>query len=109
VLACDEQDVTETGRGQVPGLRHDLPDRERHAQNRVVAREAAVLAIVNAFVAQVEGREEPHGAPELADRLRAGTRREGLERRIRARLQQPRKRAAGGEGIRFPLRQDSCK
>ena len=37
MLAGDEQDVAETLPGERLGLAHDFIDRERHAQDRVVA------------------------------------------------------------------------
>lgn len=65
VFAGDEQEVAEAEGVEVAGFLDGLVDAERGAQDRVVAREAAVGTIVDALVGEVEGREEPHGAPEV--------------------------------------------
>ena len=64
VLARDEQHVAKTLRREMPRFRLHLVDGEGHAQDRVVAREAAIFADVDALVGKIERREEPHGASE---------------------------------------------
>ena len=48
------------------GFGDDLIDGEGGAEDGVVAREAAVLAVVDALVGDVEGGKEAHGAAEVA-------------------------------------------
>ena len=59
MLARHEQDVAKALRQQRPRLAPHLLQRQRHAQDRVVAREAAVLAGVDALVREIERRKEP--------------------------------------------------
>src|SRR5690349_8976799 len=44
---------------------------ESHAKNGIVPGKAAVAAIINAFVRQIEWREEAHGAAEILKREHA--------------------------------------
>ncbi len=74
MLAGDEQEIAEAL--ILEGLRfvrRNVFGFERDAQDRVVAGEAAVLAVINAFVRQVKGREEPHhlAKPPQSHRSRA--------------------------------------
>ena len=66
MLAGDEEDVAEAEVAEVIGLGAHLFGGERGAKDGVVARKPAVAAIVDALVGEVERREEPHGATELA-------------------------------------------
>lgn len=65
VLAGDEEEIAEAESVQVAGLGGDLGGGEGGAQDRVVARETAVAAIVDALVGEIERREEAHGAAEM--------------------------------------------
>ena len=50
MLARDEQNLAKTLRRQMPRLRAHLIEIERDAQDRIVARETAVTAVVDALV-----------------------------------------------------------
>jgi hypothetical protein len=58
MLARDEQNVAETLLLQFPRLAQNFVNGKRHAQNRIVAREAAVGTIVDALVGNVKRREQ---------------------------------------------------
>ena len=55
----NEQDVAEALFLECQRLTFDFLQRQRHAQDWVIARKTAVLAIVDAFVGKVERREHP--------------------------------------------------
>jgi hypothetical protein len=76
MLARDEQDVAETLFFNARASRA-LPPGKRHAQNRVVAREAAVFAVVDALVGKIKRREQPDDLAEalLRQLLRAAAQR----------------------------------
>ena len=65
VFSRDDENVPEALRGKMPCFGDDLFDVEGDAQNGVVAREAAVSAIVDAFVREVKRRKEAHRFPEV--------------------------------------------
>ena len=65
VFAGDEEDVAEAEGEEVFGFADDLRDAEGDAEDRVVAGEAAVGAVIDALVGEVEWCEEAHGAPEV--------------------------------------------
>ena len=65
VFAGDEEEVAEAFGVEVSGFGDDLINGEGGAEDGVVAREAAVLAVVDAFVGEVKGSEEAHGAAEV--------------------------------------------
>ena len=88
MLARHEQDVPETFRREVPRLRDDLRDRQRDPQDRVVARETAIFAVVNALVGQIQRREQSHRAPEMLPRQCLRTRRHPFQRIVRTRFEQ---------------------
>ena len=93
VLARHEQDIAEALRQERPRLAPHLLRRERHAQDGVVARKAAVLAGIDALVREIERRKE---ANDLAKAL--------LRHLLRApgqRFQQL--RAGGGNQVREVL------
>ena len=79
MLAGDEQNVAEALRREVPCLRADLLGLERDAQDGVLPGKAAVDAAVDAFVGQIEGREQPYGPPEVLPRQRPRAPRHILE------------------------------
>ena len=59
MLTGHQQDVPEPLIGERPRLAHHLVESERDAENRIVAREAAVGTIVDALVAEIKRREQP--------------------------------------------------
>ena len=63
----------------MPRFRDDFVDVERDAQNRIVAREAAISAIVDAFVGEIKRREEPHRPAKILQRERARSLRHRFE------------------------------
>lgn len=66
VLSGNEKDVAKAERMQVPCLCDDLINRECSTQDGIITREAAVAAVVDALVGDVERGEEPHGFAEVA-------------------------------------------
>ena len=56
-----ESFVSTTLRGEMPRLFDDAGYFERDAQNRVIAGKAAIGAVVDAFVREVQRREEADG------------------------------------------------
>src|SRR5439155_26533769 len=58
MFAGDQEDVAKALFLERARLAQHFVHRERHAQNRIVAREAAVLAVVDALVGEIERREE---------------------------------------------------
>jgi len=64
----DEEEIAETLRVEKFRLGDDLIHGERSAQDRRVAREAAVGAVVHALVGDVERREQPHRLAEILPR-----------------------------------------
>ena len=71
MLAGHEQNLPETLLSEMPRFSDYLIDRKGNAQNRIIAREPAVTAIVDAFIGKIERREEPHGASEILQSERA--------------------------------------
>src|SRR5205823_14782177 len=65
VLSRDEQDLAKSCARQMTALCDDLIDTEGHAQDWIVSGKAAVAAIVDAFVREIQRREKPHRAPEI--------------------------------------------
>ena len=59
MLTRDKQDVAEALLLQFTRLAQNFLDGKRHAQNRIVAREAAVGTIVDALVGNIKRREQP--------------------------------------------------
>ena len=88
MLAGDEQDIAKTFRREMPRLLHHGLDVERDAQDGVVAREAAVGAVVDALVGEIERREEADRLAEMPPRERGRLARQRLELRVGPRLQQ---------------------
>ena len=79
VFAGDEEDVAEALGDEVTGFGDDLVDGEGGAEDGVIAREAAVLAVVDALVGDVEGGKQAHGAAEVAPGDGAGFTDHGFE------------------------------
>jgi hypothetical protein len=63
----------------MPGFPENLVETEGDSQDRVIARETAIPAVVNALVRQVERRKQAHGAAEIPGRQRARSLRELLK------------------------------
>ena len=68
MFARHEQNIAKALRQQRPRLASDLLRGERDAQDRVVAREATVLAGVDALVREVERRKEANDFAEALPR-----------------------------------------
>ena len=88
MFARDEQQIAKALFPERAGLAEHFVHRERHAQDRVVAREAAVLAVVDALVGKIERREEPDRFPKIPPRGPCAFPRERLEARIVERIEQ---------------------
>ena len=88
MLAGDEQDIAETLGHEMPGLLFHLVDFQGDALDRILAREAAVGAGVDALVREVERSEKPHRPAEVASRDRCRIGRETLQAGVIHRLQQ---------------------
>src|SRR5438067_2247478 len=58
VLASHEQHMPKTFLREMPPFRHHLLDTERNAEDRIIARKAAVTAIVDALVGKIKRREK---------------------------------------------------
>ena len=73
VFARDEQNVAKALLLERARLAQDFLDGQRHTQNRIVARKAAIFAVVNAFVGEVKGCEQTNDLAEalLSEGLRA--------------------------------------
>ena len=65
VFAGHEEDIAEPEVVEVLCFGHDLGDGQGGAQDGIIARKAAVLAVVDAFVGEIEGSEEAHRASEV--------------------------------------------
>src|SRR4051794_263408 len=97
MLTGNEKNLPEAFCGKVPRFRDHLVVVQRHAQDRVIAREATIAAVVDALVRQIERRKEPHGAPEVLQGEGSRGLSEALELRIRfgrnqlLKLEQPRR------------------
>ena len=72
MLARHEQQIAEALISQRPRFAHHFVHRQRDPQDRVVAREAAVLAVVDALVREIERCEEADDLSEAlsSERLR---------------------------------------
>ena len=68
MLARDEQNIAKALPQQRPRLALDLLRGERHAQDGVAARKAAVLAGIDAFVREIERRKETNDFAEALPR-----------------------------------------
>ena len=64
----NEEDVAKAETGKVPRLLHHLWHGEGGPEDGIVAREAAVGAVVDTLVREIDRREEPHRAAEMAAR-----------------------------------------
>ena len=88
MLARDQQHIAEALRHQMARLGLHLVEREGDPQDRIIAREPAILADVDALVGEIKRREQPHGAPEKLPRQSLRLRRDGLQLRPALRLKQ---------------------
>jgi hypothetical protein len=60
MLASDEQDLTKSLAGKMPRFSDDFINLECDAKDRIVTRETAIPAIINALVGKIERREKAH-------------------------------------------------
>ena len=95
MLAGHQQDVPESLRNKMAGLRLDLVNLERHPLNGILAGKSAVGAGIDALIRQVERSKQSHRAAEVASRQRRCPGRKLLHARLVHRLQQRFKCADG--------------
>jgi hypothetical protein len=79
MFAGDEEDVAEAVGEEFTGFFEDFVNGKGNSQNRVIPREAAVFAIVDAFVGEIERREEADDFAEALLGELLGAEREGCE------------------------------
>ena len=65
MLAGDEQDLTKSLVGKMPRFGDDFINVECDAKDRIVARETAIPAIINALVGKIERREKTHRSSKI--------------------------------------------
>jgi hypothetical protein len=82
MLARDQENIPKTFRHQVPRLANHSRDIQRHPQDRVVAGETAVGAVVDAFVRDVERREKANRPSEMPPRDCSRLRRQRGQRAV---------------------------
>ena len=80
MFAGDEEDVAEAVGKELASFFEDFIDGKRNAQDWVIAGEAAIFAIVDAFVGKVERREEADDLSETLLGELLGAEREWCER-----------------------------
>ena len=88
MLARDEKDLAKSLTSEMLRFGDHFIDVEGDAKNRIVARETAVVAVVNAFVGQIKRREQPHRSAKILQRERARSLRHRFEFLIRFRSDQ---------------------
>jgi hypothetical protein len=55
VFACNKKNLTKSLARKMPSFGDHFVDVEGDAKNRIIAREAAILAVVDAFVGEIRG------------------------------------------------------
>jgi hypothetical protein len=85
MFPSDEQDVAKTFLGQVPAFRGNLLHTKGDAEDRIITRESAVTAVVDAFVRKVKRREKPHRSPKISQGQRMRLLSQRFQLRIRFR------------------------
>src|SRR6058998_3298718 len=78
----NEKDLTKPLVREMTRFGKDFIDREGDAKNRVVARETAIAAVIDAFVRKIHRREQTHGPSEILQ----GERARGLGHRLQRRV-----------------------
>ena len=79
MLSGNEQDVTESECVQMPGLGDDLVNGEGGAQDSIIAGEAAVAAVIDTLIRNVERCKQPHGFTKVPARNGAAVDSHGLD------------------------------
>src|ERR1041384_791414 len=79
VLSREQQDLAKAGFGEMARFGSHFIHRESHAQDRIVAREAAITAVIDALVREIKRRKEAHRSSKETSGQRA--------RRLRHRFQ----------------------
>jgi len=70
MFARDEQNISESLLHEITRFAEHLLDLERHAQDRILPREPAIFAAIDAFIRQIKRREHPHHTAEMLQRHR---------------------------------------
>jgi len=71
VLACNKKNLTKSLAREMPSFGDHFVDVEGDAKNRIITREAAILAVVDAFVGEVQRGEQTHRSPKILKSERA--------------------------------------
>jgi hypothetical protein len=66
MLACHQKDVSESQIVKMFGLCNDLRDGKSGAENGIVARKPAILAVIHTLVGEVERGEKSHRFAEVS-------------------------------------------
>jgi len=98
MLPGHQQDAAQPQAVQVAGLLHHFIHRKRGADNGIIPGKTAVLAIIDAFVGQVNGGEQADGPAEMQPRQTPALLRHLLQAGVVNRFQQRHETAYQGSG-----------
>ena len=79
MLACHKKDLAKSLPREMLPFGHHFIDGKCNAKDRIIPRETAILAVVDAFVGKIKRGKEPHGPPKILQRERAGSLRHRFE------------------------------
>src|SRR5215468_6780689 len=79
MLTRNKKDLAKSLLREVLRFSHNLIDRKCDAQDRIIARETAILTIVDAFVREIQRCKEAHRSPKVLQRERAGSSRHAFQ------------------------------
>ena len=65
MLARNKKDLAKSLPREMLRFGQNFIDGKRNAQDRIIPRETVLLAIVDAFVGEIERGEQAHGAPKI--------------------------------------------
>ena len=85
MLARYEKNLAKSLAGEMLRFGNDFIDAKRDAKDRIIARETAIPAIVDAFIGKIERREQPHRASKILQSEQARSLRHRFELLIRFR------------------------
>ena len=88
MLAGNKKELPKSKAGEMLRFCDHFIDVKRHTKDRIIPRETAILAIVDAFVGKIERSEKPHRPSKILQRERARSLRHRFELLIRLRSDQ---------------------